>query len=187
MLSLTRFPETTWSSIDITSAFLNADIHEDDTVLVTPPPILVKMDFVKPNTVWQFKKAIYGPREAPRLWQKERDQKLREFEFTYQDNPAHLVQRHIHPSIWFIAQGAVDENHWIPPFDHSLRSDEWTAEVNQHQILGYVGVYLDDLLIAGPRSLNDALITAVQGVWKTSQPEHVGPDADCVPVLRFLG
>ena len=59
--------------------------------------------------------------------------------------------------------------------------------MHEHQILGYVGVYVDDLLIAGPRSLNDALITAVQGVWKTSQPEHLGPDADCVPVLPFLG
>ena len=69
----------------------------------------------------------------------------------------------------------------------SLRSDEWTAQLHQHQILGYVGVYVDDLLIAGPRSLNDTVIKAVQGVWKTSQPEHLGPDADCVPVLRFLG
>ena len=68
MLSLSCSTETTWSSINITSAFLNADIHDDDTVLVTPPPILVKMDIVKPNTVWHVKKAIYGLREAPRLW-----------------------------------------------------------------------------------------------------------------------
>ena len=81
MLSLACSKETTWSSIDITSAFLNADIHDDDTVLVTPPPILVKMDIVKPNTVWHVKKAIYGLREAPRLWQQERDQKLRDLEF----------------------------------------------------------------------------------------------------------
>ena len=71
MLSLSCSAETTWSSIDITSAFLNADIPDDDTVLVTPPPILVKMDIVKPNTVWHVKKAIYGLREAPRLWQQE--------------------------------------------------------------------------------------------------------------------
>ena len=64
---------------------------------------------------------------------------------------------------------------------------DWTARLYDHCILGYVGVYVDDLLIAGPRSLNDALITTVQGVWKTSQPEHLGPDDDCVPVLRFLG
>ena len=81
MLSLARAPNTTWSSIDITSAFLNADTHEDDTVLVTPPLILVKMDIVKPNTVWHIKKATYGLREAPRLRQKERDAKLRELEF----------------------------------------------------------------------------------------------------------
>ena len=58
-------------------------------------------------------------------------------------------------------------------FDHSLRSDEWTAQLHQHRILGCVGVYVDDLLIAGPRSLNDTVINAVQNVCKTSQPEHL--------------
>ena len=92
MLSLSRSAETTWSSVDITSAFLNADIHDDDTELVTPPPILVKMDIVKPNTVWHVKKAIYGLREAPRLWEQERDQKLRDLEFMCKDKLAHLVR-----------------------------------------------------------------------------------------------
>ena len=101
MLSLASAQDTTWSNIDITSVFLNADIHEDDTVLMTPPPILVKMGIVRPNTVWHVKKAIYGLREAPRLWQGERDQQLRELQCTYQDKPAHLVQSHIHPSLWF--------------------------------------------------------------------------------------
>ena len=187
MLSSACSADTTWSSIDITSAFLNADIHDDDTVLVTPPPILVKMDIVKPNTVWNVKKAIYGLREAPRLWQKERDQKLRDLEFMYKDKLAHLVQSHIHPSLRFVAEGPRVSSPGIPPFDHSLRSDEWTARSHDHQILGYVGVYVDDLLIAGPRSLNDSLIKANQQVWKTSTPEHLGPDPDCVPVLRFLG
>ena len=149
MLSLACSKETTWSSIDITSAFLNADIHDDDTVLVTPPPILVKMDIVKPNTVWHVKKAIYGLREAPRLWQQERDQKLRELEFKYRDRLAHLVQSYIHPSLWFIAEGPRESTLGIPPFDHCLRSDEWTARLHKYNILGYVGVYVDDLLIAG--------------------------------------
>ena len=105
MLSLAGAQDTTWSSIDIMSAFLNADIHENDTVLVTPPPILVKMNTVKPNAVWHVKKAIYGLREAPRLWQAERHQQLRELQFLYQDKPAHLVQSHIHPSLWFIEEG----------------------------------------------------------------------------------
>ena len=37
------------------------------------------------------------------------------------------------------------------------------------------------------RNSIDSLIQAVQQVWKTSTPEHLGPDPDCVPVLRFLG
>ena len=49
-----------------------------------------------------------------------------------------------------------------------------------------MGVYVDDLLIAGHRSLNDTVVKAVQNVWKTSQPEHLDVDPDCVPVLRFL-
>ena len=166
---------------------INADIHEDDTVLVTPPPILVKMDIVKTNTAWHVKKAIYGLREAPRLWQQERDQKLRDLEFKYQDKLAHLVQSYIHPSLWFIAEGPKESTPGIPPFDHCMRSDEWTAQLHDHHVLGYVGVYVDDLLIAGPRSLNDSMIHAVQEVWKTSTPEHLGPDPDCVPILRFLG
>ena len=88
---------------------------------------------------------------------------------------------------WFIAEGPRVSTPGIPPFDHSLRSDEWTARLHDHHILGYVGVYVDDLLIAGPRSLNDSMIRAVQEVWKMSAPEHLGPDTDCVPVLRFLG
>ena len=187
MLSLACSKETTWSSVDITSAFLNADIHDEDTVLITPPPILVKMDIVKPNTVWHVKKAIYGLREAPRPWQQERDQQLRELEFVYNDRSAHLVQSYIHPSLWFIAEGSNASTKEIPPFDNCIRSDEWTANLHNHKVLGYVGVYVDDLLIAGPRSLNDTLIKAVQGIWKTSAPEHLGPDPDCVPILRFLG
>ena len=141
MLSLACSADTTWSSIDITGAFLNAVIHDDDTILATPPPILVKMDIVKPNTVWHAKKAIYGLREAPRLWQQERDQKLRDLEFTYKDKLAHLVQSHIHSSLCFIAEGPRVSTPGIPPFDHSLRSGEWTARLHDHQILGYVGVY----------------------------------------------
>ena len=77
-------------------------------------------------------------------------------------------------------QKALESPHWG-------FHDEWTAKLHNHTILGYVGVYVDDLLIAGPRSLNDSMIQAVRNVWKTSAPEHLGPDPDCVPILRFLG
>ena len=37
MPSLTCSPDTTWSSIDITSAFLNAEIHEEDLASLQAP------------------------------------------------------------------------------------------------------------------------------------------------------
>ena len=83
-----------------------------------------------------------------------------------------LKQAHLDREWWSYSRrssgGTRSEHQWIPPFDHSL-SDEWTARLHDQQILGYVGVYVDDLLIAGPRSLND-----------------LGPDPDCVPVLHFF-
>ena len=54
MLSLAASPDTTWSSVDITSAILNANVHHNDIVLVTP--ILIKMNIAKPNTVSQVKR-----------------------------------------------------------------------------------------------------------------------------------
>ena len=110
-------------------------------------------------------------------------QKLRDLQFKCKDKLAH--QSYIHPGLWFIAEGPKVSTPGIPPFDHCLRSDEWTAQLHDHNILGYVGVYVDDLLIAGPRSLNDSMIRAVQEVWKASAPEHLGPDTDCVPVLNL--
>ena len=52
LLSLTANADTTFSSIDITSAFLNAEIDNNHTVLVTSSMLS------SPKTVRQVKKAI---------------------------------------------------------------------------------------------------------------------------------
>ena len=57
--------------------------------------------------------------------------KLRDLEFKYQNKLAHLVQSYIHPSLWFIAEGPRESTMGIPPFDHCLRSDEWTTKLHQ--------------------------------------------------------
>ena len=67
MLGLAASEETTWSNVDTTSAFLNADIQEENIVLVTPPFIVVNKNIVKPNTAQQVTKTIFGFRGAPRL------------------------------------------------------------------------------------------------------------------------
>ena len=79
------------------------------------------------------------------------------------------ISETIHPSLWFIVEGPLAEHSWIPPFDHSLRSDEWTAQAAQPSNLRVPAVYIDNLLIAGHRSLNDKPIEAVKEIWKTSR------------------
>ena len=180
MLSLTCSPDATWSSIDTTSAFLNADIHEDDTTRWSHHLQSLSSWILSNRTVSGRWRKLFMDFEKPRVYGKKRETKS--FETSSSNTMTsllNLVQSHIHPSLWFIAEGALAEHPWTPPFDHSLRSDEWTALLYEHKILGYAGVYVDDLLIAGPRSLNDALITAVQDVWKTSQPEHLDSRIGC--------
>ena len=63
MLSSVSALDTTWSSIDITSAFSTQTFAK---------MTLVKMNIVKPNTVWHVKKAIYGLREH-RVFGKEKE------------------------------------------------------------------------------------------------------------------
>ena len=95
---------------------------------------------------------IFGIREAY--------QKLRVLEFDYDGSKAHLVQSQIHPSLWLNVEGSIGG-----PGGSCIPT-----------------TFLDILepmlrfLIPGKRTLNDALINAVQQAWNTSTPEHLGPD-----------
>ena len=155
-------------------------------VLVTLPPILVNLGIVQPP---QFGRYVKQSMACVKHLDYGRWRKMRRCStlIQFQGQPAHFVRSHIHHSLWFIAQGKCVPPSPFPPFDHTKRSDEWTSALHSHMVIGFMGVCVDDLLIAGPCALNEALIKVVQEIWKNSTPEHVGPDADSVPVLRFWG
>ena len=50
-----------------------------------------------------------------------------------------------------VVEGSLAQQPRVSPFDHSLHSNEWTAKLHVHKVLGYLGVYVDDLLIVGKR------------------------------------
>ena len=104
MLSLATAQETTWSSVDITSAFLNADLECTRRRYSSGHPTtdLGEDEHCEAKHCLACQEAIYRLREALRLWQGERDQQLRDLKFVYQDKKAHLVQSHIHPSLWLL-------------------------------------------------------------------------------------
>ena len=64
---------------DVSTAFLNAPYKvENEVLFLIPPRVYVKAGLIKESEVWQVNKAIYGLKEAPLLWAKERDARLKE-------------------------------------------------------------------------------------------------------------
>jgi hypothetical protein len=62
---------------DVSTACLNADyVIEGEMLLLKPPYIYVKAGLIEADEYWLVKKAIYGLKESPLLWSKERDRKL---------------------------------------------------------------------------------------------------------------
>ena len=57
---------------DISSAFLQAPIPEGELVLVKPPPELEQ----DPDVLWKLRKALYGLKTSPKLWQQHLSDKL---------------------------------------------------------------------------------------------------------------
>ena len=57
------------------------------------------------------------------------------------------------------------------------------SETQAEQFCGILLIYVDDLLLLGEPAVLDALITAIQAKWETSDPEEI----DAVSGVRFLG
>ena len=96
MLSLACAPDTTWSSIEITGSFLNAD--EDDTWTSSSP-----------TQSGMSRSHLWTARSSTPMATRTRPEASRT-RVPLHHKFAHLVQSHIHPSLWFIAEGAVAEH-----------------------------------------------------------------------------
>eukprot|EP00975_Prorocentrum_lima_P042249 8877811-Prorocentrum_lima.AAC.1 len=73
LLSLTSGHSEILTTTDIATAFLNAPIDESKVILVAVPQIMTKLGLVKQETVWKTRRAVYGLKESPILWQEEGD------------------------------------------------------------------------------------------------------------------
>eukprot|EP00971_Amphidinium_carterae_P209692 4159607-Amphidinium_carterae.1 len=66
--------------LDVPGAFLHADLTDRD-VFLTPPKLLAEFGVTEAGRCWKLKKALYGLKEAPRLWQSRRDADLAALRF----------------------------------------------------------------------------------------------------------
>ena len=75
------------ASLDVSNAFLNAELSEEVRILTQPAPELVQFGLVKPGTLYQCTKACYAA-----------------FNFTIDGDTYSLRQSVYHPSLWFVVK-----------------------------------------------------------------------------------
>ena len=188
MLSITNGKVETLTTTDIANAFLNAPIDESRTILVAVPGILVKLGIVKPGTVWKIRRAVYGLKESPRLWQEERDKVMKNLSWysEHWKSWMHLVQSVMHPSMWLMTK--VEEQMWRKSMSEPVQVNELaqTHTWVKGTIKGRIALFVDDLIQSGHKKSNMEFLQALEKHWKMATPEHLGP-SDKHDKLKFIG
>ena len=161
---LKRSAEESWlaSVLDIRTAFLNAplDIEADGhgqepTMVVLKPPLLLKTGHVGPKDYYLAQKTMYGLRQSPRCWGVYRDQALR----SMKSSQGHcFVQAEAEPNLWSIMLGEGDD------------------EDREEKVVGFLLVYVDDLMITSDESTIKTIAEVLQAQWETSTPEEIGSE-----------
>eukprot|EP00439_Symbiodinium_sp_Y106_P004177 s9189_g1.t1 len=164
IIAETSFRAWALGVLDIVAAFLGTPMPPPDQfppVVVRPPGVLRLRGLAGPRELWLLRRALYGLREAPRLWCLHRDRLLRLMTFETDEG------------LLCLKQSSGDENVWM------LQS----VDEEESEIKGYILVYVDDILLAMPLSLMRTVASKLQSTWDTS-PLCVASRE--VPV-KFLG
>ena len=115
--------------------------------------MLVEAGIVRASERWLVQGAMYGLETSPADWSVFRDQRLKAFERKLEGRSLKLQQ-------------TTEANVWA--------AMEQKKETNEPQApSGYVVIYVDDFLAAGPRGLVDSIIKRIKEEWVCSMPEWV--------------
>ena len=109
---------------------------------VSPPPVLVKRKIVRGSVWWRLRRAHYGLRRSPKLWEHDRDAEVKAKRITGPDGQCLKLIR-LEPGVWKT----------VPAHDESQNP------------LGLVVFYVDDGLLFGPPELTAALAKSFMESW----------------------
>ena len=153
-------------TIDVKTAFLNAEWKDEDEVvlIVKPPLVFTEMGALEKDTYYIPKKAVYGFRRSPRLWGDHRDAVMEKLEMKREDGVVLVLKAlESEPNLWRIQQ-----------------KEEGIQE--QPELLGLVMTYVDDMFLVGRQDVLELVIQEMRSCWRTSEPERIGKKP-----VRFLG
>ena len=163
-----------WSggSVDVKTAFLNADLNQqetEDVVIIKPPNFFVEKKLMDRAMMYQPLKAVYGFRRSPRLWGQCRDETLETLEIPVvidgREQILMLTPMRSEPNLWMIKRKQDIQSHFTEGSLHGL-----------------LMTYVDDTFVVGSLEVVNQTLQEIQKVWKTSDPERVSE----IPI-KFLG
>ena len=172
----------------------------EEYVVLFPPKVLVSKGVVPPGVYFVVKKAVYGLDQSPRDWGFTRDAELRTLRVPWKGQLLKLVQSLADECVWYAVPEGVelvqDPDVPLGPYTEgreTVRADSPKdhEESGMRHVLGWIAVYVDDILASGVAScslqedLGECIIKAICAKWQCSEPERVGYNPES-PV-RFLG
>ncbi|OLQ09932.1 Copia protein [Symbiodinium microadriaticum] len=152
---------------DIRNAFILAPIKDEDDdeeeVYALYPPKVFQLARVQyALRLWRVDRALYGFRRSPRLWGKFRDKRLRGASIPFEGGRLYLRQHRADENVWSVAKVQPD-----------------SSEVT----VGYVNIYVDDILYMGEEAAICAVHSWLTQEWKASPLTWASTSS----TIRFLG
>ena len=125
---------------DIKNAFLLAPLpcESQGRILLRPPKILEELGITESDEIWEITRAVYGLRQSPRWWSTYRDNVLRQAEWESENGRIHLSQSPVETNLWLIV-------------------------IEGGAIVGFMIVYVDDLMILSTSSVAHQVYNWIQG------------------------
>ena len=154
-----------WSlaSTDVRGAFLLAPRSQTrrPLLVVEPPRLLTSTNLIPADERWICDGAMYGLDTSPADWASFRDHRMSSFRWETPTHRCHLA-RSPEPNIWSI-MGVSKTN-----YPEAVINDDAHADP-----LGFLIVYVDDILCAGPRNVVEAALGRIRDEWTCSEVEWV--------------
>ena len=156
-----------FASTDIRNAFILAPIKDEEdedqseVYALTPPKVFQLARVPYSLQLWRVDRALYGFRRSPRLWSRFRDRRLKAARIPY--GAGFLLLR----------QSRADANVWAITYE--LDGEE--------EILGYLNIYVDDVLYVGQAQAILAVQEWLTQDWKASELSWATSESS----IRFLG
>ena len=172
---LRKAAASSWSlaSTDVRGAFLLAPRSQTKRPLlvIQPPRLLVATNVIPADERWVCEGAMYGLDTSPADWAAFRDQKMTGFRWETEEHRCHLVKSP-EPNIWSIM--GVSKTDYP---EQQLNDDAYA------QPLGFLIVYVDDVLCAAPSKVVESTLGRLRDEWTCSEVEWVSSEK----WLKFCG